>query len=104
MRDVTLVPERDVLHPGQRVAAQQARDAGDALGRDRVALVGHRRAALLARTEGLLELSYLRSLQMADLDGEALEARAGERDRVQQLRVAIPRHDLGPHLLAAKAD
>ena len=49
VRDVALVPERDVLEAGLGVAAQHAREAGDLLGLDRVALVRHRRGALLAR-------------------------------------------------------
>ena len=47
VRDVALVPQRDVLDARLGVAAQHAREAGDALGRDRVALVRHRARALL---------------------------------------------------------
>ena len=52
VRDVALVPQRHVLEARLRVAAQQPGEAGDALARDRVALVRHRAGALLplART------------------------------------------------------
>ena len=86
--------------PGLRVAAQHAGEAGDALGGDRVALVRHRARPLLARAERLLDLAHLRALQVADLGGEALEAGAGERDRLQQLGVAVARDDLGGDGLA----
>ena len=54
-------------HPGQ---------AADRLGRDRVALVRHRRRALLAGLEALEHLADLGALQMAQLDGDQL-ARGG---------------------------
>ena len=78
--DVALVPQRDVLERGLGVAAQHAREARDALADDRVALVGHRARALLARAERLLDLAHLRALQVPDLGREALEAGARERD------------------------
>ena len=88
-----------------RVAAQQPRDAGDPLGDDRVALVRHRRRALLlARAERLLDLAHLGALEVADLGGEALEARAGERDRLEQLGVAVARDDLGRDRLGAQVE
>src|SRR5262245_12523391 len=61
--DVALVPERLVLERRPRVAAEQPGEARDPLRQDRVALVGHRRRALLARLERLLELADLGVLQ-----------------------------------------
>ena len=58
-----------------RVAAQHAREAGDLLGLDRVALVRHRRGALLPGAERLLHLAHLGALQVADLGREPLQAR-----------------------------
>ena len=95
VRDVALVPQRHVLDARLGVAAQHPRQAGDPLGGDRVALVRHRARALLARAEGLLDLAHLRALEVADLGREALEPGAGERDRLEQLGVAVARHDLG---------
>ena len=89
---------------GLGVAAQHAREAGDALGGDRVALVRHRARALLARAERLLDLAHLGALQVADLGREALEPGAGERDRLQQLGVAVARDDLGGDGLGAEAE
>src|SRR4051795_9601143 len=100
VRDVALVPERDVLDARLRVAAQHARQAADALAHDRVALVRHRaRALLLPRAERLLGLADLGALELADLGREALEPGAGESDRLQQRRVAVARDDLGRHRL-----
>ena len=103
VRDVALVPQRDVLEPGLGVAAQHARQPADALGGDRVALVRHRARALLAGPERLLDLAHLGALEMADLLREALEPGARERDRAQQLGVAVARHDLGGDRLGGEA-
>ena len=73
VRDVALVPERHVLEPDERVRAHDAREAADALSHHRVALVRHRRRALLALAERLLHLADLGLLQAADLERELLE-------------------------------
>ena len=83
------MPEGDVLEAGLGVAAQHPGQARDPLGEDRVALVRHRRGALLAGTERLLDLAHLGALEVADLGREALEARAGEGDRRKHGRVAV---------------
>ena len=48
--------------------AHDAREAADPLGDDRVALVRHRRRALLALAERLLDLAHLGAREVADLD------------------------------------
>ena len=75
VRDVALVPERDVLEPDDRVCADDARQPADPLGDDRVPLVRHRRRALLAASERLLDLAHLRPGEVADLEREPLERR-----------------------------
>ena len=80
---------------GLGVAAQEPGQAGDPLGQDRVALVGHRRAALLAGPERLLELADLGVLEVPDLGREALQGAAGDGDRGEQRRVAVALDDLG---------
>jgi hypothetical protein len=92
--DVALVPERLVFHRGRGVAAQQAGHAGDPLAQDGIALVGHRRAALLARPERLHQLADLGVLEVADLGGDAFHRAARNGDRCDQRRVAVPLDDL----------
>ena len=89
MRDVALVPERDVLERRVAVAANQPRQADDLLAADRVALVRHRRRALLPLRERLLDLADLGLLQAADFERELLERRGGDGQRRQQFGVAI---------------
>ena len=48
MRNVALVPERDVLHRRHRIGAHHAGEPGEVLRQHRVALVRHGRGALLA--------------------------------------------------------
>ena len=90
---------------GHGVAAQHAREAADALARDRVALVRHRRGALLARgANGSSASRTSRALQVADLGREAVERRCrGSRAR-QQLGVAVARDDLRGDVLDAQAE
>ena len=94
VRDVALVPQRDVLDRRHGVATEQPRETADLLAPDRVALVRHRGRALLALRERLLDFPDLRLLQAANLERELLERRAGDRKRGQQLRVAIALDDL----------
>ena len=94
MADVALVPQRDVLERRHRVAADHAGQAADALGGDGVALVGHRRAALLPLGEGLLGLPHLGALQVAQLGGEPVERARRHGQRRDQLGVAVA----GDHL------
>ena len=101
--DVALVPERLVLERGVGVAAQEPGETGDPLGQDRVALVGHRRAALLARLERLLQLPDLRVLEVADLGRETLERPADDGDRGEQRRVPVALDDLGADRVRVQA-
>ena len=99
------MPEGDVLEPGLGVAAQDARQPADALGGDRVSLVRHRRRAFLgAGGERLLDLAHLRPLEVADLLAEALDPGAGERDRLQDVGMAVARDDLGGDLLGPQPE
>ena len=102
--DVPLVPEGLVLEGRAGVAAEQAGQAGDPLGDDRVALVGHRRAALLAAPERLHQLADLGVLEVADLGREALQRAAGDRDRGEDRGVAIALDDLGAHRVHREAE
>ena len=75
MRDVALVPERDVLEPDERRRPHDAREPADALRDDGVPLVRHRGRALLPAAERLLDLAHLGSGEVADLERELLERR-----------------------------
>src|SRR5205814_2226777 len=98
------MPQRHVLERGLRVRSQDPSETGDLLGFDRVALVWHRARTLLPARERLLDLGDLRAGEMANLGGEPLESRAGEGDRLQQLRVAIASHDLSRDGLGRQAE
>ena len=94
VRDVALVPERDVFEAGLQVRAQHPREPAQLLALHRVALVGHRARALLARAERLLDLAHLGALQVTDLERERLDARSDRRARVEQLGMAVARDHL----------
>ena len=94
VRDVALVPESDVLEADLRGGADDAREAADPLRDDRVALVRHRRRALLSLAERLLHLAHLGAGEVADLGREPVERRGDERERGEELGVAVARDDL----------
>ena len=94
MRDVALVPKCDVLEADERMRAHDAREPADALGDDRVALVGHRRRSFLPLPEGLLHLGDLGACQIAHLERKLVERRRGDRERGEELGVAVALEDL----------
>src|SRR5438045_8551845 len=94
MGDVALVPEGDVLQADERVAAHDPREPADALGDDRIPLVRHRRRSLLAAAEPLLHLGDLRTREVADLECELVERGGEDRERREELGVAVALHDL----------
>ena len=94
MADVALVPEGDVFQRGHGIAAQHASEAGEAFPGDGIALVRHGAAAFLAFGERLLGFEHFGALQMAELDGPTLDARADEGERVHELGVDVALDDL----------
>ena len=95
MRDVPLVPQRHVLESRLQVGPHDPRQAADRLGGDRVALVRHRRRALLSRLEPLEHLADFGALEMAQLNGDHLARRGCRCTGPQQLGVAVPGDHLG---------
>ena len=87
-----------------QLAANEPRQADDLLAPDRVALVRHRRRALLALGERLLDLADLGLLEAADLERELLERRGGDGERRQQFGVAIALDDLRRHRRRLEAE
>ena len=81
VRDVALVPERDVFEADRGRGAHDTREPADPFCYDRVPLVRHGRRAFLALGEGLLHLADLGAGEVSDLCGEALEGRRAERER-----------------------
>ena len=95
MRDVALVPEGDVLEADERVRPHDAREPADPLGDDGIPLVRHRRRALLAAAERLLYLADLGAGEMPDLEREGVERGRDDRERREELGMAVALEDLG---------
>src|SRR5690349_5591559 len=76
------------------VCPNQPREAADLLAADRIALVRHRRRALLTLPEWLLDLANLRLLKSTDFEREILERCRSNGKRRQKLRMTIARDDL----------
>ncbi len=75
--------------------ADQPREPGQILGQDRVALVRHRRRALLPGREIFLGLAQFGALQMADLGRQPLDAGGDQGQGHEELGVAVARDHLG---------
>jgi hypothetical protein len=104
MRDVALVPERDVLERRDAGRADDSRETAEVLGEDRVSLVGHRARPLLPDSEGLLRFADLAPLPVADVGREPLDSGGDEAHRAEQLGVAVAGHDLGRDGLRSKTE
>src|SRR5215213_9817383 len=92
--DIPLLPEGVVLEADCGVRAQQPGHAAQALGQDRVPLVGHRRGALLPASERLSQLADLSSLGAPDLQRYLLHCRTEDGERGENLSVPVALHDL----------
>src|SRR5579872_1825042 len=97
MRDIALVPQHDVFQRRRDVSADHARQAGQIFRQHRVALVRHRRRALLALREELFGLEDFGALQVTDFGGEPLDRGGNHAERRKIHRVAIARNDLRRH-------
>ena len=95
VRDVPLVPQRDVFEPRAQIPPQQPGQTAQSFGEDGVALVRHGRAALLPGAEGLLRLPHLAAGQVPDLGAHELDGRPDRRAGREVLGVTVPRDHLG---------
>ena len=83
------MPQRHVLVSRQHMAANDAGQPAHVLAADRVALVRHRRRALLPFGERLLHLAELALLQGADFRRELVERRGDQRQCRHIFRMAV---------------
>src|SRR6202022_3003324 len=95
--DVALMPERLVFECDLGVATDRPRQATDALAQDGIALMRHRRRALLLRAERFTDLRYLGPLEMPDVGRELLQAPADDGQGGEVGGVAVSSDHLGGH-------
>jgi hypothetical protein len=97
VRDIALVPERDVLEAHDEVRSKDPGEARDSFGPDRVLFVRHGRRALLAFGEWLFELQDFSLLEVPELDREFVQAGPEERQGEEDLGVPVALQHLGGH-------
>src|ERR1044071_5527131 len=95
MRDVALVPQRDILETNDTICADHARDPADALRDDRIALVRHCARTLLTFRETLLRLANLGALPVTNVQSKLLQRRRDDRECRQILGIDVSLNDLG---------
>ena len=96
----------DVFQRRRHIGAHHAREPDQILRQHRIALVRHRRGALLSRRKILLRLEDLGALQVADFGRQPLDRGGDDAERGEIHGVAVARDNLGrdrldrePHLL-----
>ena len=89
VRNIALVPERDVLESGLRVRSHHARQSRDLFAGHRIALVRHGRRALLLFAEIFFGLADFGALQVADFGGDLVERRCDRGERCQIVGMAV---------------
>src|SRR5580698_2578683 len=97
MRNVPLVPERDVLIGSLRVCTHDAGEAADLLSRNGIAFVRHGGRALLLFGEELFGFAHFGTLKMANLNGNLVERCCDDSERRDVVRVAVALDDLRGH-------
>src|SRR5580700_6619182 len=97
MRNVPLVPERDVLIGSLRVCTHDAGEAADLLSRNGIAFVRHGGRALLLFGEELFGFAHFGTLQMANLNGNLVERCRDNGKRRDVMRVPVALNDLRGH-------
>ena len=104
MADVPLVPQHGVLQRRRDRPAHDAGQAGQVLAQHRVALVRHRRRALLARVEELLRLAHFAALQVAHFGRQPLDPARDHGERAEIGGMAVARDDLGGYRFDGQAE
>ena len=94
VRNVTLVPQGDVIEGNLGVGLHDARQTADLLHGDRVALVRHGGAALLTLAERLLGLERIGLLQIANLGSDALAGGRGGGENAGEIGVMVAADNL----------
>ena len=93
--DIAFVPQGDVFHGWQGVAADHAREAANVFGEDRVLFMGHGAGAFLPFGEKFLRFAHFGALQMAYFGGEVFHGRRDDAEGAEEASVAVARDDLG---------
>src|SRR3989441_7298039 len=108
MRNIALVPERNVLESGLRVRAHHAGKSTDLLASNWIPLVRHCRRALLLFAEVFFGFSNFGALKMANFRGDFVERAGyhGKSSEISRMAVALNnlRRNCGSFQSQARAD
>src|SRR5260370_23704562 len=94
MRNVTLVPQRNILESRLRIAAHYSRQPADLLAGHRIPFVRHRGRSLLLFAEELFCLAHFGALQVPDFSSDLIQRRSNHRQGPEIVRMAISLNDL----------
>src|SRR6185503_16596325 len=94
MRNISFVPERNVLQAHQAVGSDDASHTTNSFRDDRIAFVGHCARSLLSLCESFLSFTHLCALPMPDVEGKLIERRSYDCQGAEVLSVTIALNDL----------
>ena len=89
------MPQRHVLQRNNRVSANDARQATQALVCNRIAFVRHRGAAFLAFAEKFFHFENFSALEVPKLGRPTIDTGRDHSERSHKFRMPIALHDLG---------
>src|SRR5438445_10944738 len=108
MRNIALVPERNVLESGLRVRAHHAGKSTDLLASNWIPLVRHRRRAFLFFAEIFFYFADFGTLKMANFRGDFVERAGyhGKSSEISRMAIALNnlRRNCGSFQSQARAD
>src|SRR6185312_14794089 len=94
MRNVTLVPESDIFQRGLSVGANHARQSAHLFQVDGIALVRHRRRALLLLAEELFRLADFGALQVTQFCRDTIQGGSDHGEHANVIGVTVASDDL----------
>src|SRR5229473_7231923 len=89
MRNVALVPQRNIFKSRLCVAAHYSRQTADLLAGYRIALVRHGRRPLLLFAEELRRLVYFSALQVADFGRKLIQRGSNHRQSSEVMSMPV---------------
>src|SRR3989475_7756525 len=108
MRNIALVPERNVLESGLRVRAHHAGKSTDLLASNWIPLVRHCRRAFLIFAEEFFRFAHFGALEMANFRGDFVERAGyhGKSSEISRMAIALNnlRRNCGSFQSQARAD
>ena len=95
MGNIPFVPKRYIFKSGKGIPLHESCHAADPFRFDGISFMGHGRGSFLLGTEIFFRFPYLRSLQMADFQGNLCQCARDDAEGGNVFRMMVALYDLG---------